>query len=119
MEPLNNDQRQELLATGASPEVVSDFQKAIQDLHLPPHPDPEEFREHVYRAQKIYQAGENLMASWPAKPKRDAIQARAAGRIKSVLRSRRNAFAHVYTDFIFDRITGGYRRSIRAEELVY
>lgn len=119
MEFLNHDQRQELLATGASPEAVSDFQKALQDLHLPGHPDPEKFREHVYQAQKIYQAGENLMASWPAKPQRDALQARAAGLVKSVLRSRRNDFARVYADFIFDRITGGYRRTIRAEELVY
>jgi thioesterase DpgC len=35
------------------------------------------------------------------------------------LRSRRNAFNRVYADFIFERITGGCRRPIRAEELVY
>lgn len=119
MEILDQDQRQELLAAGAFLEQVDDLQKALEDLHLLPHSDPDNFQKHVDQARKIYTAGESLIASWPIKQRRDALQARAADRVKSVLRNTRNAFARVYTDFIFDRITGGYSRWIRPEELVY
>jgi len=39
--------------------------------------------------------------------------------VKEILRDARNAFARTYVDLIFTRLTDGYRRSLRAEELVY
>ena len=39
--------------------------------------------------------------------------------MKEILRDARNAFARASVDLIFTRLTDGYRRSLRAEELVY
>ncbi len=119
MEIMNEEARQELLAAGAFSEQVTGLQEALQNFHLSPNSAPDYFQKDAHQARKIYEAGESLIASWPVKHRRDVLQARAADRVKSLLRKTRNVFAHVYTDFIFDRITVGYSRSIRPEELVY
>jgi thioesterase DpgC len=71
------------------------------------------------KAEAIYRAGCILLAALPAKPTRDAAQAKAAEIVKAVLRRTRNAFACSYVDLIYSLITNGYKRFVRAEELVY
>ncbi len=119
MDGLTQEERQELLAAGAPLKSVNDFQKALRAFNLPPRPTREKMKADTSKAQGIYRAGAKLLGVWPPKLKRDAAQARAADMVKSMLRATRNAFAHAYVELIFSRITNGYRRFIRAEELVY
>ena len=119
MDGLTQEQRKELVTAGAPLKSVNDFQKALRALNLPPRPTREKMKADTSKAQGIYRAGTRLLGLWPSKLKRDAAQARAADMVKSMLRAARNAFAHTYVELIFSRVTNGYRRFIRAEDLVY
>jgi len=67
----------------------------------------------------VYAAGADLLAAWPAKPRRDAVQAGGAELVHGLLRAVRNRFARAYAGPIYDRVTDGRRRFLRADELVH
>ncbi len=119
MDELNPEQTQALVAAGAVPAAVGALNKALKALRLPARPTKQSLAADGRKAQAIYRAGGALLAAWPPKPKRDAAQARGAEAVKGALRAARNAFARTYVGLIYERITDGYRRFIRAEELVY
>jgi thioesterase DpgC len=119
MEGLSHEQMQELLEAGVSPISLNGFQKALRALRLPARPTREDLKADTSKAQRIYRTGTKLLGDWPPKPKRDATQAKGAEMVKGILRTARNAFAHTYVDRIISRISSGYRRFVRAGELVY
>ncbi len=119
MDALNSEQAQAVTAAGASPAAVRALDKALKAPRLPVRPSPQSLGVDSRGAQAIYRAGGALLAAWPPKPKRDAAQAKAAEIVKGVLRGARNGFARTYVDLIYGRITHGYRRFVRAEDLVY
>ncbi len=119
MDGLTQEQQKELVTAEAPLKFVNDFQKALRALNLPPRPTREKMKGDTSKARGIYSAGAKLLGLWPPKLERDAVQAGAADMVKSMLRTTRNAFAHTYVELIFSRITNGYRRFIRADDLVY
>lgn len=119
MKQLSQEQVQVLKSAGASPEMVNDFDMALNALSFPAQPTRKSLKSDSQKAQAIYRTGSALMAAWPQKLKRDAAQVKAAEMVKSLLRDIRNTFARTYVDLIYNQITNGYRRFIRAEELVY
>jgi len=119
MDTLNPAQRRALAAAGASPAGVKALGRAMTALRLPGRPTKESLAADGRKARAIYRAGGALLAAWPPRPKRDAAQAVAAETVKAVLRGARNAFARSYVDLLYSRATGGYRRFVRAAELVY
>ena len=119
MDGLTQEQVHVLKTAGASPAAVKGFTAALLALHLPARPTKQGLAADARRAATVYRAGGALLGSWPPKPKRDVAQARAAETIKDTLRAVRNAFARTYIDLIYDKLTTGYRRFLRIEELVY
>ena len=119
MEGLHPDQVQRLLGVGVSAANLKNFQKALEALRLPRRPTKDRLKSDSVKLRKICRAGASVLGIWPPRPERDASQNGAAELVKGVLRDARNAFARTYVDLIFNRITDGYRRFIRAEELVY
>lgn len=119
MNALTAEFIQTLTAAGASPAAVTAFERALKTLRLPARPTRNGLAADSRKAQAIYRAAEALRRTWPPKPKRDAAQAKAAEVVKGVVRATRNAFARAYVDILYGRITNGYRRFVRAEELVY
>jgi len=119
MEGLTQEQMQELFAAGAPPTSLIGFQKALRALTLPARPTREHLKADAVKAKRIYRSGAKLLGLWPPKPERDAVQAKAADVVKTILRATRNSFAQTYVDLIIRRVTDGYRRFVRAEELVY
>jgi thioesterase DpgC len=67
----------------------------------------------------VYAGGAALLAAWPAKSRRDAVQAAGAEIVHGLLRAVRNHFARTYVGPICDRVTDGRRRFLRADELLY
>ncbi len=119
MDMLNPPQRRALAEAGASPAGVKALDRALAALRLPGRPTKESLAADGRKARAIYGAGGALLAALPPRPKRDAAQAVAAETVKAVLRGARNAFARTYVDLLYSRVTGGSRRFVRAEELVY
>jgi thioesterase DpgC len=119
MEGLIEGQQEELLAAGVPLARMKVFQKALKALTLPVRPSRERMRADTAKAQEIYRAGAKLLDLFPPRSERDAAQARAAETVKRILRTTRNAFAHTYVELIFSLITDGYRRFVRAQDLVY
>ncbi len=119
MDGLAREQVQALTAAGAPRASVNAFTKALKGLRMPARPAAQNLAADSRRGQAVYRAGNALLAAWPPKAKRNAAQAKAAEAVKAVLRAARNAFARTYVEAIYARITGGYRRFVRAEELVY
>lgn len=119
MEGLTHQQLRELVAAGAPLTSLNGFQKALRGLRLPVRPTRDHLKADSVKSQRVYRSGAKLMGLWPPKPKRDATQAKAADLVKSILRATRNAFAQTYVNLIISQVTGGYRRFVRAEELVY
>jgi len=116
---LITDQTQILTAAGAPLAAVTAFDRALKGLRFPARPGRSSLAADSRKAQAVYRAGEALMRSWPPKAKRDAARARAAEVVKGALRAAGNAFARAYVDQIYGRITDGYRRFVRADDLVY
>ncbi|HEY7678143.1 MAG TPA: enoyl-CoA hydratase/isomerase family protein [Candidatus Methylomirabilis sp.] len=119
MDALTPEQAHALSAAGAAPAAVKGLNRGLRALRLAARPTRDSLAADSRKARAIYRTGDALLAAWPPKPKRDAAQARAAEIVKGVLRRARNAFARTYVDFIYSRVTGGYRRFVRADELVY
>ncbi len=119
MDGLTQEQVQAMRKAGASPAAVRGFTTALQDLRLAASPTMRGLASDSRKAQAIYRAGETLLGAWPPRSKRDAAQADAAETVKALLRAARNTFSRAYVDLIYDKITNGYRRFLRVEELVY
>jgi len=119
MNGLNPEHTQALAGAGASPSAVKALHQALKALRLPARPTKQGLAADSRKAQAIYRAAGALLAAWPLTPKRDAAQAKAAEAVKGVLRATRNPFARSYVDLIYSRITDGYRRFVRAEDVVY
>lgn len=119
MEQLRQEERELLGSAGALPTAVQELDLALQSHSLPQDPTDETMAADTGKAQAVYRAGEMLLAAWPPKPARDEIQTRGAETVKRTLRGARNSFARTYAKLIYQRITDGYRRFVRAEELVY
>ena len=119
MEGLTQDQVQGLKSVEASPVAIKRLTTALRTLRPPARPTKQALAADSRKAQTIYQAGGELLRTWPPKSKRDARQARAAETVTGALRTVRNAFARVYAPLIYDTITNGYRRLVRVEELVH
>lgn len=62
---------------------------------------------------------ETRLARLPAKPKRDASAHDAAEGLKQAAREARFAFLRVHARTLYDRLTGGRRKFVRIERLVY
>ncbi len=116
---LNQEQAKVLRLAGASPKAVEELEKALQGMLLAERATQEALSADSLEAQQVYRAGSALLATWPAKPKRDAAQARGADLVKGTLRQVRNAFAGKYAELIYQQVTRGYERPVRAEELVF
>ena len=119
MERLSQEQRQALRAAGASPAVVTTFSRALDALRLAARPTGKSLAADARKAGAVYGGGAALLAAWPAKPRRDAVQAAGAEIVHGLLRAVRNRFARAYVGPIYDRVTDGRRRFLRADELVY
>ena len=119
MDALNPEQTQAVMAAGGASPALRALDKALKALRLPARPTKESLAADGRRAHALYRAGGALLAAWPPKVKRDVAQAKAADVVKAVLRGARNAFARTYVDVIYGRVTAGYRRFVRADELVY
>ena len=63
--------------------------------------------------------GEELARRLPRKPERTAEEQAMADRIHGRLRAFRDAFLRLHADAIYDALTGGMRRFVRVEDLVY
>jgi thioesterase DpgC len=119
MERLHQDQVQLLLGVGVFATHLKNFQKALQALRLPRRPTRDQLKSDSAKLREICRVGARVLKIWPPRPQRDSAQNGAAELVKGVLRDARNVFAHTFVDLIFNRITDGYRRFIRAEDLVY
>lgn len=119
MDALTPEQTHAVMAAGAAPAAVAAVNRALKALRLPARPMQQSLAPDARKARAIYRAGGALLAAWPPKPKRDAAQVKAAEVVKGVLRGARNAFARAYVDLLYSRVTDGYRRFVRAEDLVY
>lgn len=119
MERLHQDQVQLLLGVGVFATHLKNFQKALQALRLPRRPTRDQLKSDSAKLREICRVGARVLEIWPPRPQRDSAQNGAAELVKGVLRDARNVFAHTFVDLIFNRITDGYRRFIRAEDLVY
>jgi thioesterase DpgC len=119
MEGLTQVQQEELLAAGVPLAPLKAFQKALKALKPPAHPAREKMKADTAKAREIYRAGAKILDLWPPRARRDTTQARAAETVKSALRAARDSFARTYVDLIFSLLTDGYRRIVRADELVY
>jgi len=119
MEGLSREQTQALQAAGASSAAVKKFSRALDALRLAARPTGKSLATDSRKARAVYAAGAGLLAAWPAKPKRDGAQAAGAETVHGLLRAVRNRFARAYVGPIYDRVTDGQRRFLRADELVY
>ena len=119
MKVLTHEQLNNLLAAGAPLSCLKRFQKALREFRLPAQPTREQLKVDSEKLLKISRTGARVLEVWPPKPQRDPAQSKAAEMVKEILRDARNAFARTYVDLIIRRITNGYCRLIRAEELVY
>ncbi len=119
MERLSQEQGQALQAAGASPVAVKKFSRALDGLHLAARPTGKSLAADSRKARAVYAAGAEILAGWPAKPRRDAAQAAGARIVHGLLRAVRNRFARAYVGPIYDRVSDGRRRYLRADELVY
>lgn len=119
MERLSREQGQALQKAGASPAAVKKFTRALDALRLAARPTGKSLAADARKARAVYAGGTELLAAWPAKPRRDAIQAAGAEIVHGLLRAVRNCFARAYVGPIYDRVTDGRRRFLRVDELVY
>ena len=119
MTRLDEDQVQRLLGAGVPAAYLKNFQKALQTIRLPRRPTREKLKADSAKLRELCRAGERILGIWPPRTRRDTAQDGAAELVKGLLRGERNNFARTYLDLIVDRITGGYSRFVRAEELVY
>lgn len=119
MEQLKQAERELLGAAGALPEAIQDLDAALAALNLSLHPAHETMPADSHQAQALYRSARALLDSWPAKPSRDHMQAKGAETVQALLRRVRNSFAGSYARVIYERITDGYRRFVRAEEVAY
>jgi thioesterase DpgC len=119
MERLSQEQGQALQAAGASPAAVKRFSCALDALRLAERPTGKSLAADARKARAVYAGGATLLAAWPAKPRRDAVQAAGAEIVHRLLRAVRNRFARIYVGPIYDRVSDGRRRFLRVDELVY
>lgn len=116
---LNQDQVHLLTGAGAAPAAVEALRQVLQALHLSERPTREVLEADALKAGQIYRTGADLLASWPPKAQRDAMQAEGAELVKDILRRVRNDFAGHYVEAIYRLATREYARELRAEELAY
>jgi len=119
MERLSQEQGQALQAAGAPPAAVTRFSRALDALRLAARPTGKSLAADARKARAAYAGGAALLAAWPAKPRRDAVQAAGAEIVHGLLRAVRNRFARAYMGPIYNRVTDGRRRFLRADELVH
>ena len=119
MEQLSQEQGQAFQAAGASPAAVRKLSRALDALRLAARPTGKTLPADARKARAVYAAGDGLLAAWPAKPRRDTVQSAGAELVRGLLRTVRNRFARAYAGPIYDRVTDGRRRFLRADELVH
>jgi len=119
MEPLSQEQELALQAAGASPAAVRRFEHALKALRLSARPSGKTLAADSRKAQAVYRTGNALLAAWPLKRQRGAVQGKGAEIVQHILRGVRNRFGRAYVGPMYDRLTNGRRRFLRAEELVY
>lgn len=66
-----------------------------------------------------WQSAEASLAQLPAKPKRNAAEARAAAAILDAARDARVAFLEAHAETLYRRLTGELSRYVRLEELIF
>jgi thioesterase DpgC len=116
---LGLEQEHALQSAGIPPSSVTEFRTALNGMHLSSRPTLKSLAEDSQKAGEIYNAGRTLLAHLPLKSRRDPLQATGAEAVKTVLRTARNAFARVYAELIYSRLTVGYSNFVRAEELMF
>lgn len=116
---LNREEAHALQGAGASGTAVKAFEIALKSITLSSRPTQKTLAEDCQKAGASYRAGNALLSGWPGKTGRDANQTKAAEIVKGILRKVRNYVGGTYREQIYSRITGGYKRHVRAEELVY
>ncbi len=119
MERLTPEQGQALRTAGAPPAAVTRFSRVLDALRLAVRPTGKSLAVDSRKAHAVYAGGAALLAAWPAKPRRDAVQAAGAEIVHGLLRAMRNRFARIYVGPIYDRVTDGRRQFLRADELVH
>ena len=119
MERLSQAHGQALQVSGASPAAVKRFSRALDALRLTVRPTGKSLAADSRKARAVYWAGAEILLAWPAKPRRDAVQAAGAEIVQGLLRAVRNRFARAYVGPIYDLLSNGRRRFLRADELVY
>jgi thioesterase DpgC len=78
-----------------------------------------DFTADCARFSRYWEASAALLARLPAKPARNADEARAAESIKREARAARSAFLSAHAAEVYDRLTRNRSRFVRVEELVY
>jgi len=119
MERLSHEHGEALRAAGATRAAVTKFARALDGLRLAVRPTGKSLAADSRKARAVYAAATGILAAWPAKLRRDAAQAAGAGIVHGLLRAVRNRFARAYVGPIYDRVTDGRRRFLRADDLVY
>jgi (3,5-dihydroxyphenyl)acetyl-CoA 1,2-dioxygenase len=119
MDPLNAEQSHCLQSAGAPAPAVTRLNKALAAFRPPARPTHSSLAADARKAQSVYRAGADLLQRWSPRSERDAAQSKAVDAVKAAERRIRNEFARLYVDLICRRLTGGYTRFLRAEELVY
>lgn len=119
MEPLSQEHRHALQAAGAALAAIEALDRSLKVWRLAARPTGKSLAADSQKAHAVYTTGAALLAAWPPKAGRNAVQAEGAAIVQGLLRALRHRFARAYVGPIYDRVTENRRRFLRADELVY
>ena len=118
MNALTRGQIEELLAAGADGGKLESLSESLLAFDFSHPARASSMTADSFQAQKVYRAAASVVENWSSKLNRTPAQNKGADLIQRILRDARNAFCRAYVDVIFNRISRGYTRSVRAEKLV-
>ncbi len=101
-----------LEATGLSPSEIAAWQQTVPR-------GADAFPAAASASSEFLIRGEELLARLPPRPRRSEAEAEAAVRLKDALDAERTTFLRAHAEDLYAGLTGGLRRAVRDEELVY
>jgi thioesterase DpgC len=101
-----------LLGAGIGEDAAESWRAAVPA-------DTSSFSVDRMRYSRFWQAGAQLLARLPAKPKRTPAQVEAADEIKRVARAARSRFLRAHAAAVYDKLTRRRTRFVRVEQIIY